>query len=164
MTTVTVTVDDAAVMAMFARIQRAATDMTPAMDAIGNAMANLVRLRFNDSADPWGTPWAPLKPTTIARRRKGSSVPLRDTGNLMASVQYKAGADSVSINVGRADRPAAVHQFGNPNNRFFGRALAPIPARPFLPIRGGRVDLDGTEDGDVLLDVMEAHLAKAVNG
>lgn len=164
MTAVTFTIDDAAVMATFARLQRATTDMKPAMDAIGFAMANLVRLRFNDGADPWGAPWAPLKPTTTARRRKGSSKPLRDTGNLMASVQYEAGADGVSINVGRADRPAAVHQFGNPNNRFFDRAPAPIPARPFLPIRGGRVDLDGTEDSDVLLDVMEAYIAKAVDG
>lgn len=164
MTTITFSVDDDAVMATFARLQRAATDMTPAMDAIGNAMANLVRGRFSDGADPWGAPWAPLKPTTIARRRNGSSTPLRDTGKLRASVQYQAGADSVSINVGRDDSPAAVHQFGNPSNRFFGRAAAPIPARPFLPIRGGRVDLEGTEDQDVLLDVMEAHIAKAVSG
>jgi len=27
---------------------------------------------------------------------------------------------------------AAVHEFGNPKNRFYGKAKAPIPARPFI--------------------------------
>lgn len=28
-----------------------------------------------------------------------------------------------------------VHQFGNPNNKIFGMKKAPIPARPFMPIK-----------------------------
>ena len=34
-------------------------------------------------------PWAPLAESTIARRRKGSDKPLRDTGYMIQSVTYK---------------------------------------------------------------------------
>lgn len=45
---------------------------------------------------------------------------------------------------GAAKRYGWVQQWGNPTNRMFGRGLAPIPARPFLPatIKGGKHTTD----------------------
>lgn len=164
MTALSFEIDDAQAQAMLTRLIRSATDMRPALDRIGNALAEMARQRFDAGADPWGSPWAPLSPVTIARRRQGSAVPLRDTGTLVSTVMHATSATDVAVTVGRTDRPATVHQFGNPNNRMFGGPLAPIPARPFLPIREGRVDLEGTEERDVLLDVLDAYLGEAVAG
>ena len=43
----------------------------------------------------------------------------------------------------------------------FGRALAPIPPRPFLPLDESGPRLEGTEYEDVLLDIGEAFLKAA---
>lgn len=65
--------------------------------------------------------WAGLKPRTIARRRKGSSKILQDTGGLRASYDYKVGSRSVKIGSGKDY--AKHHEFGTKY----------IPKRPMLP-------------------------------
>lgn len=160
--TVTITVEDAKIVAAMARLRASATNTRKVNEAIGFAFGELVAGSFDDGKTPWGETWDALKPSTIARRRKGSSKPLLDKGLMRASIESRVDDDGVEISVGRADRPAAVHQFGNPRNRMFGRALAPIPARPFLPIDGTGIRIAGTEYEDVLMDIGEAFLAGAI--
>lgn len=160
--TAVVVVDDSRAQATLNRLLRSVSDQRPLFESIGFAFSNIVRGRFDTTRDPWGQPWAPLSLTTIQRRRQGSSQPLSDKGMLRSSVEYIATSQQLEINVGRDDRPASPHQFGNPSNRMFGRGEAPIPARAMLPIRvGGQADLTGTEEEDVLLDLMDAYLQKA---
>lgn len=157
-------VDDAQVQALLGRLRQSVTNLQPAMKRIGFALTELVAGSFDAGKDPWGNPWKPLSALTISRRRQQSSAPLRDIGLTRASIEAIVTDDSVTVSVGRKDRPAHVHQFGNPNNRFYntprGRP-APIPARPFLPIRDNRAALEGTEYQDVLLDVLDVLVAEA---
>ncbi len=57
-----------------------------------------------------GPGWKPLKPSTVAHRRKGSAVPLRDTGRLMNSIAHKVEGNKVKV--GTNVEYASTHQFG----------------------------------------------------
>lgn len=155
------TIEDAAFRAFLESAMAAAGDIRAPMDAVGLLFAERARGTFVAQQDPWGGPWAPLSPVTLARRRdeavEGATI-LRDTSTLLNSLMHAPDATGVDIRIGNTNRPAQVHQFGNPNNRFFGKALAPIPARPMLPIRGdGSVQLppDWVDD---LIDITRIHI------
>lgn len=158
---VQITIDDRAAIAMLDRLRASGANMAAVHDEIGVAFEQQIKLAFDDQRDPWGQAWAALSPVTVARRRKGSSTPLNDIGLLRQSVEYKADGEGVLVSVGRADRPAAPHQFGNPKNRMFGKALAPLPARPMMPIDDTGVRFEGTEYGEILLDIADAFLEEA---
>ncbi len=160
MTRVTVTVDDTEVRRALGALAAQVADLTPAMTDIGQALVTTTDLTFRGQHDPWGNPWQPLSPVTLARRRGSSAHILRDTGRLANSLHFVADAHSVAV--GTDVIYAATHQFGNPANRMFGRASAPIPARPFLPIRAsGQVDLPPDLQADIL-DILNRHLQQAL--
>jgi phage virion morphogenesis protein len=150
-----VTVDDAALQGALAEMLARVRHPRDAFAASGQALVTHVDLNFRAQADPWGDPWAELSPVTLSRRRGSSAQILRDTGRLANSLHARV--NDTSVAVGTDVEYAAVHQYGHPLNRFFGRALAPIPARPFLPIRGGRVDLPDDLRAD-LLDILGHYL------
>ena len=144
-------VDDRQVIDALDRLRQAASDLTPVMKSIGEDLVETIRLGFRDSTDPWGRPWQPLSALTLAMRRGGSK-PLMDTGSLRNSISHQANATSVTV--GTNDLRGPVHQFGaviKPKKGkylSFGRGTvwamlkqSTIPARPFMPIRGGRADL-----------------------
>ena len=54
--------------------------------------------------------WVPLRPLTVFGRRKGSAVPLSNTGLLKGSFTYAATEDEVAV--GTARQVALWHQFG----------------------------------------------------
>jgi phage gpG-like protein len=90
-------------------------------------------LCFRMQRDPYGTPWKPLKPATIAARRKGTRKGARSKG---AQILVDTGILRNSLNsrilgprrfaIGSPMKYAAAHQEGT----------ATIPARPFLPSKG----------------------------
>jgi phage virion morphogenesis protein len=140
----TITVDDAEVMAALDKLRSRASDMTPAMQDIGEELVTRILDSFEREATPYGAQWAPLKPETIlgrARRFKTKKAKqaavanpriLQDTGYLRSSIEIQSvGNDHVTV-WSRAEY-AAVHQFGS--------ARKNIPARPFFPVREDRVDL-----------------------
>lgn len=94
------------------------------------------------SADPWGAAFPPLSPVTL-RLYATIGDPRGSIGPTLRATYDEAGKRGVVRPSGRANRFAFFKQFGSPNNRMFDNEnLAPIPARPFLPIRdGGAVDL-----------------------
>lgn len=161
MTGVSIHLDDARAQAMFSRLREAVSNLTPAMDAIGQLIASSVRGNIAVGRDYTGSPFADLSAVTIARRRKDGrdAKPLRDTGRLMNSITHRATAEGVEV---FSDvEYAAAQQFGNPGNRMFGKAPAPIPARRFFPIAGtGRVDLQADTIED-MMDIMGRHIARA---
>jgi len=119
----------------------------------------------------------------------GSDRILRDTGHLMNGISYTAGKDSVII--GPNVPYAGTHQFGAAKGSFgtfavriaehmrrvagkkrkkikvsayVRRVKVPwgtVPARPFMPIRGGAVDLP-LEWHDEIVLTLETYLRKAL--
>jgi phage virion morphogenesis protein len=139
-------------------------NLKPAMDAIGAAILSEVDLGFREQRDPWGEPWAALsEKTTLPMRRKGKGKGpgaqiLMNTGKLAESFSHQATKRSVVV--GTTKKYAGTHQFGAAQGAY-GRTKrngpipwGDIPARPMLPIRGGKVDLPK----DMQLEIMDAVL------
>lgn len=117
------------VQAQLLQMSKRASDVTIALKAGALDVKTTIVDAFRTSTDPaTGTPWEPLKETTIARRRKGSSKPLVDTGKLRGSVVATV-ANKAQITVGTNVTYAAPHQFGASSKN--------IPQRRFLPTTDG---------------------------
>ncbi|MEK7382081.1 MAG: phage virion morphogenesis protein [Elusimicrobiota bacterium] len=137
---ITIEVHNTAVQAALSRLQASISDPTPAMQSIGDEMVSRIALGFNDSRDPWGNGWEPLKLATTLKRRHGNSPgadkPLVNFGHLASSFSARADRESVTVGTnwmaGVIATGAAIHQFGGKAGR--GRKVT-IPPRPFLPIR-----------------------------
>lgn len=154
-----ITLDDHAVRSALQRLAGRLSDLTPVMEALGQVLQTATDLTFRDQRDPWGERWEELSEVTIGRRRqgpRGDQEPqiLRDMGFLAGSLTTRASRDDLLFGTNLVYAP--VQQFGNPDNRFYNTprgAAAPIPARPFLPLRESGVDLPD-EVRDDLLDIL----------
>lgn len=167
-----VDVDDSQLAKKIAKMTGA--QLAPVFQTVGNAIVNRIRLCFKLSVSPWGEPWAPLKFRAPRRTNNGKRLsatgraqvkanaagapgkPLVNTGRLRSSIVAKADAKGVTI--GTNVKGAATHQFGativpktakrlvfpGPNGALIFAKKVTIPARPFLPIRGGQVVLPFT--------------------
>jgi phage virion morphogenesis protein len=152
---ITAEIDDGPITEALQALIARAQDITPALAEIGETLTSEVRLGFRGSNDPWGAPWQPLSETTIARRRGGSAVPLRDTGVLLNSIQYQVSGNAVTVGTADNAGKARMHQFGGISKGAFRGAR--IPARPYLPIRNGAVDLPPAWSEQVL-DILRQHM------
>lgn len=103
------------------RVGDRASDLTPILAVVGQDLLSLVDDSFSASRSPDGTPWEPLSPSTIARRRGRSSKPLIDTGRLRRSITSRVEVRALEIGSNVAYAPT--HQLGSRH----------VPARPFLP-------------------------------
>lgn len=152
----------------------------PLMQIIAQDLENSTRLRFTDSRDPNGVPWAPitlaaklsrarrlasksgqtLRTMNVAKLRAflGPAQPLLDTRVLANSITSRA--TNTYAEVGTNKNYAPTHQFGARQGQY-GRTKrgAPVPwgnvpARPFL----------GLSDADRLLitERVEAFILGAV--
>lgn len=134
--TVSINLDDADAQRMFRMLKELGGDLTKPLRQSGRNLEQQARQGFRNESDPFGTAWAPHRPVTLQLRerrgRTGVSV-LFDTGKLFNTIRSESDATSVTLMIGGPGSWAGVHQSGNPNNRMFGRARAPIPARPMLP-------------------------------
>jgi phage virion morphogenesis protein len=97
-------------------------NLQPVLQVLAQDLKTLIDNSFDQSKSPMGQAWAPLKPATIKRRRKGSSKPLVDTARLRNSNTTQALPRAIRF--GTNVEYAAAHQFGTER----------IPARAFLPI------------------------------
>jgi len=69
--------------------------------------------RFSKQVAPDGSPWAPLAPSTIARKG-GSGRILRQDGNLQDTIRHNVSGNELEFGT---DRPyGAIHQFGGKIN------------------------------------------------
>jgi phage virion morphogenesis protein len=155
-------VEESQVKAALSTLQGNLSDLTPAMKGIGQVLVTETDLAFRAQADPWGNAWAKLSEVTLQRRRKGkgkgSNKILRDTGRLANSINYRA--DAASVSVGTNVVYAAMHQFGGTKSQW-PHLWGDIPARPFLPVRNGRVDLSADALEEVL-DTLRIHLRRGL--
>jgi hypothetical protein len=106
------------------------------------------------SRDPWGETFEPLSPTT--QRIYGLLREVRDTSSPIEVT--RKGERSYAAAVRGRRWYLGFKQWGNPNNRMYDNARpAPIPPRPFLPIRdGGQVDIPRDVNDAILAAITSA--------
>jgi hypothetical protein len=96
--------------------------------AVAPDITSLLRAQFRDGVDPYGRPWAPLKPATL---RKHGPPPLTHHGELRdgTAAEPMAGVRiGLTLRVGA--RYGAFHQVG------FRVGKTKVPPRRILPNRG----------------------------
>lgn len=141
--TLTIDLDDSEVLArleeLIARMDRPIGFYKEAGDYLREVS---IRDNFAKETGPDGTPWAALRPATIARREKRKQTPIRilrasgSAASLSASIRSKVTDEW--LEVGTNTIYAGTHQFGAAKGAFGsdsrGRPLpwGDIPARPFL--------------------------------
>lgn len=132
------------ITAALARVSAFLSDMTPAMEYIGDILIDSTKQRFTQGMSPEGVAWAPKSPVTLARygARSSSRIDVRPlfgpSGSLSSQIFSEATSDSVMW--GSPMVYAAAMQFGAAQGAF-GRTRrngpipwGNIPARPFLGI------------------------------
>lgn len=104
-------------------------DLSPVLAVAAQDTKTLIDDSFRRSRSPDGSPWLPLLPSTVKRRRQGPRTRARkatilvDTGILRNSMYSTS--DKSSLTMGTNTPYAVYHQFGNANM-----------LRPFMPIEG----------------------------
>lgn len=173
-----VTFDASAVgQALEQLVERLGSLRTPLLD-IAEYLHQSTDSRARRQISPDGTPWAPLSPRTLARK-KGNKI-LRESGALLDTLRHQVNGDDLSFGT---DRPyGAIHQFGGKvehaarsqqvyfkekggvvGNRFVkksksnfaqwvthGARSVEMPARPYLGL--------STEDEAEILEIVSDYL------
>lgn len=68
--------------------------------------------RFRRKVSPDGSPWAPLAPSTLARKKRNKDKILRESGMLQDTLRHHVSNNELDFGT---DRPyGAIHQFGGP--------------------------------------------------
>jgi len=62
-------IDDRQVLDALRRLQKAAADLRPAFQDIGEYLVDATKRRFAAGTAPDGAPWAPNRPATLARKK-----------------------------------------------------------------------------------------------
>lgn len=164
--TFTVEIDDLVARQRIGDLITRMENPAPFYGAVGEHLVNSAKSNFDQESAPDGTPWQPLRPSTLQRRLKSgsaSSTILTVTKRLKASIIYQVEADGVRI--GSPVPYAAIHQLGGTINKAartgkaFGRENVSIPAhsisvpaRPYLGV--------STSDEAEILELAEAWLGE----
>lgn len=83
-------------------------DLTTPLNDIAEYLHQSTDDRFRQQVGPDGSPWAPLAPSTLARKKGGRI--LRDKGTLQDTLRHSVSNDELSFGT---DRPyGAIHQLG----------------------------------------------------
>jgi phage virion morphogenesis protein len=87
----------------------------------------------NQKSNTTGRSFKPLTPYTQERYNKGPKDALKSKSSQDRIVVVRSKARGIEIATNLAYD--YIHQYGNPDNKLFGKHDAPIPARQFLPIK-----------------------------
>lgn len=136
-------IDDRQVTAVLTELIARGEDLKPALREIGEYLDLAHRERWDRERAPDGTPWAPLKPATQARKKRNAGKILVLDGYLRDQLRYQASSDRLEFGTDRVY--GATHQFGRPE--------AGIPARPFLGL--------SEEDERQVLEILTEYLEGA---
>lgn len=152
-----ITVNDEAINAALARLEKKSGSKQPLMEQIGASLLASTQLRFEREQAPDGSPW----PKSIRAALEGGQT-LTDSARLKQSLTYVATEDAVEV--GTNVIYAAIHQFGGRITAKNAKALrfkvagqtvqvksVDIPARPFLGID----DEDRIEIEQIVADYLE---------
>ena len=158
----TIQITDGAYQAHMQRLLGRLSDFTPVMEEIGGTLENLVLGRFQTRTDPSGAAWSPWKDSTLESypfpgtpaavvQGPGNGRLLDRYGTMIASLNYQAGADSVTVGFGQ---PYAVfHEYGTRHMDRRGMLMAD-------PDQGQL----GTADEAAVLELLDEWLSGAASG
>ena len=151
-------IDDREVRQALENLQRRVSDLTPVMHDIGQALVEGMRARLRDGRDVEGRPFAPNKPTTLAKKR--GTRPLVDSGMMASQFAYQAGRDYVEAG-SNAVQAATLHFGAKRGAHGKTRRGAPIPwgdipARPFVGL--------SSADKEAVLETIAEALERAAHG
>jgi phage gpG-like protein len=90
------------------RMASRSLDLRPALDAIGRVIVDSIQTNFEVGGRP---PWKPLKPSTIARKKRHPDKILIETERLKDSITHEVTSPTTVV-VGTNVVYAPVHQFG----------------------------------------------------
>ncbi len=184
MTTFNIEIDDRGVLDAFNRLQSAARDLSPAMEAIAGLLESRTAENFANQSGPSG-PWPALKSQPRNKKRTRAQI-LVDVGTLKRSITSAFGADFATV--GTNVVYAAIHQLGGDiqiaarsqqayfkqakdgrvGHRFVkksqsnfaqwhtrGEHTIHMPARPFLPFVGNTLQAGVMPE---ILAILNRHL------
>ena len=115
---------------------------------VGESLLRVNRDRQNAQKAPDGTPWKPLAPRTLARKKRRSKMLVEHGDMLRTGFFYQVDGDTLRI--GSGDWKGKFHQMGvRPHAQKRGHHPG-IPARPYV----GFPESDRT----LALDVIEDHI------
>ena len=103
-----VSIDESSVGKAFDELVERLGNLTTPLNDIAEYLHQSTDNRFRQQVAPDGSPWAPLAPSTLARK-KGSRI-LRDKGTLQDTLRHIVSNNELAFGT---DRPyGAIHQFG----------------------------------------------------
>lgn len=132
-------IENGRVLDVFSKVRRSLVRKKAFFSVAADRLKDLIRSTFEEQRDPWGRAWQQLNTSTVdirTRRGNASTEILLDSYTLYGSIDAQATDEYGEVEFDGTDDYAWVQQFGNPVNKVFGGASAPIPARPFLPLTG----------------------------
>lgn len=144
-------INDAEVQAAFSRLKQASSDLKAPMSDIGEYFLKRTDDGFRDEVSPFGVPWQPLKPKTIARKQKDRKILkiLQSSGLLRGTFSYTADSSSVEIGTNRVSASGVplgiLHQLGSRKG---------LAARPMLP----DTNRLPPQDLEEVLAILEEHI------
>lgn len=131
--------------ALLAQLIRKGQNLEPAFAEIGEYLLESHQERFALEVAPDGTPWEPLSPKTL-RKKKDDRI-LQESGTLRDSLAYQIGSRELLFGTGL--EYGATHQFGREDDG--------IPARPFLGLATGQWN-----DADEIVAILQDYLSDAI--
>jgi len=171
MTEIRLEIQDKPVTDALGELAEKGRKLSPVLKVVGEYMVRSTEDRFHRQGPaPDGTPWARLKPSTLARKKHHKI--LTESGHLRGSIRYQlVGENSLAIGTNMVH--GAIHQFGGrtpartivPTRKkalFWPGAAHPvhsvrhpgsvIPARPFLGVSAG--------DSEEIVGIVNHYLSK----
>lgn len=131
-------------------LERANIGTGPLFRMIGARLRKIQRKHFREKQQFDGTPWPPLSPTTIARRRKGKKKGarvqiLKDTGRLFTSISWVSTKYSATVGTNVEDKKGRsygkAHQYGKN-----------VPKREYIFLR--------VSDTEILISMLTSKLIR----
>ncbi|SNT07544.1 phage virion morphogenesis protein [Pseudomonas segetis] len=146
-----VQVDDSRVAAALAELVRRAHDLRPVQADLGEYFIESTKRRFATKTAPDGTQWKGNAQVTIDGKGRDDSL-IGESRRLSNEIHYRI--DGTRLSWGSSLVYAGMQQNGG-LKAAYPHLWGDIPARPYLGLSGG--------DEQVLLEILQEHLAGAVN-
>lgn len=154
---VRITVDTQGAEADMLALQRLLADMTPIMRGIALELVSQTEENFESEGRP---SWPTLADSTRTQRAKQGKWPgqiLQVSGALARGVSSRHDTNTAEVGVSGVPY-AAIQQLGGNAGR--GRNTR-IPARPYLPIVGGKLQPDAEE---AIIDIIKTKITQVAGG
>jgi phage virion morphogenesis protein len=145
----TITVNDTLVQTRLNQLTARMSNLSPAMDAIGQRLEAKISNRFESQRDPNGNAWTPWKPSTSKSYPKDGNRKILDRYSDLLKTTHNVSDGGKSVTVGLGAAYGYFHEFGTKKMVRRGILFADPVAKTLSPA-------DQTD----VLDIINRFLAK----